>query len=169
MASFVWQGQGRCRRGVFAGSTFVFALLTSVLMAVLVPTAASAGVDDYPSRWRNAPMRSAVDTWNEYNRHCTSFVAWRLHSRNGFEMPFSANAAEWGTRAGRLGFPVDGTPAVGAVAWDPAGHVAWVESVSDGKVVVEEYNYGYTGAYHERTVSTGAFRYIHFKDIVANP
>ncbi len=33
-----------------------------------------------------------VDPWGEYNRECVSYVAWMLHSVNGFEMPFNDNA-----------------------------------------------------------------------------
>ncbi|MEP6629999.1 MAG: ricin-type beta-trefoil lectin domain protein, partial [Lapillicoccus sp.] len=126
-----------------------------------------AGVDDYPSQWRNAAKDSVVDSWGEYNRECTSFVAWRLHSRNGFEMPFHDNAAGWGADARARGYVVNSTPAVGSVAWDPGGHVAWVEAVSGTTVTIEEYNVNNDGAYHERTVVPSQFQYIHFKDLSA--
>lgn len=124
-----------------------------------------AGVDDYPSQWRDAAKDSLVDDWGEYNRECTSFVAWRLHSRNGFEMPFHDNATGWGTDAKARGYVVNSTPAVGSVAWDPGGHVAWVEAVSGTTVTIEEYNVNNDGAYHERAVATSQFQYIHFKDL----
>src|SRR4051794_11947019 len=66
---------------------------------VLLAPAASAGTDDYPAQWKNAPQDSVADQWGEYNRECTSFVAWRLHSRNGHEMDFHADATEWKQRA----------------------------------------------------------------------
>ncbi|WP_371480691.1 CHAP domain-containing protein [Kitasatospora sp. NBC_00315] len=113
-------------------------------------------------------MDSLIDTWHEYNRECTSFAAWRLHSRNGFEMPFNANATDWGSRAQALGFTVNGSPGLGSVAWG-SGHVAWVESVGTSTVTIEEYNYNYTGTYNERTVPTGTFQYIHFKDLATGP
>jgi len=62
------------------------------------------------------------------------------------------------------------TPAVGAIAWWSAGHVAWVESVNtNGTVTIEEYNNpAGSGAYNERPIATGSVSgYIHFKDISA--
>jgi len=141
------------------------AALLALVALTMGPTHAWAGVDDYPSQWRDAPKDSLIDMWNEYNRECTSFVAWRLHSRNGFEMPFHDNASGWGGDARARGYLVDSTPAVGAVAWDPANHVAWVEAVSGGTVTIEEYNIDNDGRYHERTLPTSQFQYIHFKDL----
>ncbi|MGW4651999.1 CHAP domain-containing protein, partial [Kitasatospora sp. NPDC004289] len=146
---------------------FLTILLTALLSVVAHPVA-HAWNDDYPAKWRNVPMDSVVDDWRMYNRECTSFTAWRLHSRNGYEIPFHANAGDWGYRARDLGIRVDNTPAVGSVAWS-SGHVAWVESVGNGTVTIEEYNYGYNGTYNERTVATGTFQYIHFKDIGGGP
>jgi surface antigen len=124
--------------------------------------------DDYPAKWRDAPMDSELDQWREYNRECTSFVAWALYSRNGFNMPFHDNANGWGPDAIKRGYAVNGTPAVGSVAWSDAGtygHVAYVVSVGGGDVTVEEYNEHYNGTYDKRTVAAGAFTgYIHFKD-----
>ncbi|GLY86141.1 CHAP domain-containing protein [Actinoallomurus iriomotensis] len=149
------------------------ALATTLIVGLVVATgvafapAATAGTDDYPSQWRNAPQDSVVDQWGEYNRECTSFVAWRLHARNGYEMDFHADATQWRQRAQAEGVRVDTTPAVGAVAWWSFGHVAWVEAVSGGNVTVEDYNYGLTGQYAERTISAGSpTNYLHFKDLV---
>jgi surface antigen len=124
--------------------------------------------DDYPAQWR-APVApdSVFDSWLESNRECTSFVAWALHSRNGFDMPFNADAKNWGTSAAAH-YTVDGKPAVGAVAWSDAGafgHVAWVAEVSGSTVTIEEYNFHYDWLYGWRTVASSAFRYIHFKDL----
>jgi surface antigen len=124
--------------------------------------------DDYPAQWRDRPMDSVLDQWREYNRECTSFVAWALYSRNGFSMPFHDNANGWGPDAARRGYAVNSTPAVGSVAWSNAGtwgHVAYVVSVSGGSVTIEEYNEHFTGTYDKRTVASAAFTgYIHFKD-----
>ena len=82
-----------------------------------------------------------LDEWNFYNRECTSFVAWCLNSRNG--IPFTnqyagaarwGNAGDWGHVARSLGFAVDGSPAVGAVAWWSGGHVGWVSAVNGSSV-----------------------------------
>jgi surface antigen len=125
--------------------------------------------DDYPSRWRNAPQDSMFDNWREYNRECTSFAAWALASRNGFNMPFNDNANRWGDRARALGYHVDGSPAVGSIAWSDAGrygHVAYVVDVSGGTVTIEEYNHDGAGHYGRRAVAASAFTgYIHFADV----
>lgn len=126
--------------------------------------------DDYP--YRHLAQDSRLDPWGEYVRECTSFAAWALHSRNGFDMPFYANAIDWGTIAARRGYAVNSTPALGAVAWNqhpPYGHVAWVSAVSGGSVTVQEYNYYGNGTYSTRTVPASSFRYIHFKDLTPAP
>jgi surface antigen len=156
--------------GLFArrrGAVIAVRCVTLALAAfVALPVAAShAGTDDYPSVWRNAPQDSTFDTWHEDNRECTSFVAWRLHSRNGFEMPFNDNASGWGPDARARGFAVNSTPAIGSVAWTSANHVAWVEAVSGATVTVEDYNSDFTGHYGEHTVAASSYQYIHFKDL----
>lgn len=136
---------------------------------------ATPGVDDYP--YQSHPW-SQVDPWGFYKRECTSFVAWRLNNDNG--LPFTnnghGNAGNWGIRAQQLGYPVNMSPAPGAVAWwgysasMPFGHVAWVHSVSGGNVVVEEYNWNNNHNYHTRSIPAGSVSgYIHYKDIVVAP
>lgn len=123
--------------------------------------------DDYP--WKHLAKDSGYDRWGMSIRNCTSWVAWALHSRNGFEMPFHDHAKNWGPRARALGFVVDGRPAVGAVAWSPTGeygHVAWVTEVSGGTVWVEEYNQRNDGAYGRRALD-GGYEYLHFRDLPA--
>lgn len=139
----------------------------AVTAAIVVPVAAIAGTDDYPAQWRTATQDSLLDSWGYYNRECTSYVAWRLHARNAYEMPRAiGNAGTWGAWFAQRGYAVDNSPAVGAVA-ESAGHVAWVEAVNgDGTVTVEEYNQNFQGVYGERTVPASAFHYIHVKDIV---
>ena len=145
------------------------AAIAVLLGALAMAPVALAGVDDYPAPWRApTPKDSMIDTWRYYNRECTSFVAWRLHSRNAFEMPHAiGNAGYWGTWAKNNGYPVNSTPAVGSVAWFSAGHVAWVEAVNNnGTVLIEEYNYDYNGNYHERTIANSSVTgFIHFKDM----
>lgn len=124
--------------------------------------------DDYPAKWRNVPQDSVFDAWREYNRECTSFAAWALSSRNGFEMPFFDDARNWGARAQRLGYRVDSSPAVGTIAWSNAGrwgHVAYVQAVNGGSVFIEDYNHRLDGHYDARWVPASTFTgYIHFKD-----
>lgn len=158
-------------------------VITSVLAAALLAggsltfaPAALAATDDYPAVWRDAPIDSMFDTWRMYNRECTSFAAWRLSSRNGFEIPFYNDAGNWGAEARARGYTVNTTPAVGAIAWWSYGHLGWVESVNaNGTVTTEEYNWrtadgGHDGAYHRRTIAASApTGYIHFKDLRAAP
>jgi surface antigen len=96
-------------------------------------------------------MDSVADNWGEWNRECTSFVAWRLHSRNGFEMPFHDDASGWAADAQSRGYTVDTNPAVGSVAyWTGGNHVAWVEAVhSPTSIDIEEFNLSGDGRYHE--------------------
>lgn len=133
--------------------------------------------DNYPSKYKNAARDSLVDEWNFYNRNCTSFVAWRLNSANGvrFTNQYAGaarwgHAKTWGTVARSRGIAVDSKPAVGSVAWSDKGdygHVAWVaEVLSGGRIVIEEYNYNWSGAYHKRTVAASSFTgFIHVRDI----
>jgi surface antigen len=124
--------------------------------------------DDYPPQWKNRAQDSVFDQWLEYNRECTSFAAWALYSRNGFNMPFHDNANNWCPDAAARGYVVNSTPALGSIAWSnhgTFGHVAYVVGVSSGSVTIEEYNYYGNGTYDKRTVPSAAFTgYIHFKD-----
>jgi surface antigen/uncharacterized protein len=132
--------------------------------------------NDYPAALLGT-QDSVFDNWGELNRECTSFVAWALATRNGFNMPFYANAQDWGNIADgsevapnghTYHYTVNSTPAVGSVAWEPAGHVAYVEQVAGASVRVEEYNEGYPknpGQYDTRWVADNEFQYIHFADV----
>ena len=145
------------------------------------PVSAASGVDDYPSRLKNAPQDSLVDPWQFYNRECTSFVAWRLNSEN--QVAFNdywqgqhwGNASNWKKAAVALKIPVDNHPSRGAVAWWAAGsagssrgHVAWVQTAGDGAITIEEYNYLHAGMYDTRTISSSSSLwpsgFIHIKD-----
>jgi len=141
------------------------------LFAFLASTAQAGSGDNYPDAWKNAPMDTAVDSWGYYNRECTSFVAWALHDRNGYDMPHAIGSAiDWQSWAQSNGVQVNNTPAVGAVAYFSYGHVAWVSAVSNGTVALEEYNYDYTGHYHTRTIATsGVTSFLHFSDITTPP
>jgi surface antigen len=131
--------------------------------------------NDYP--WATKPQDSGYDPWGEEYRECTSFVAWALHSRNDYNMPFHADAYLWGIKAAQLGIAVNHTPSVGSVAWEPQlpghyfGHVMWVSAVSGQMVTVEEYNEHGNGTYDKRTfnVSSEPYQYIHFKDLSYTP
>ena len=128
--------------------------------------------DDYP--FPDAPIPPAMeqaDPWNFYCRECTSFVAWRMNQlgvnfTNGMsgpngpptdDPPLFGNGEHWAEHASNLGYPVDNTPSVGAIAFfapgvsgaGDLGHVAYVAQMNgDGTIVIEEYNfnpaYGYS-------------------------
>ena len=141
------------------------------------------GGDDYPADCANisgedcrtAPLDAYVDRWAFYSRECTSFVAWRMnrdHGAGAFHNLMRGgrwgNAGDWDDNATRLGYQVTATPRVGAIAqWNGneiggVGHVAYVSEVHpDGRVTVEEYNYGTTGRYGVRG-PLRAPRYIYF-------
>lgn len=164
--------------------------LTTLLVAglVLVPAAAWA-IDDYP--YPTAPSccnnSCTADEWGFYKRECTSFVSWRMNNTNGVSFyncmpgPSGAgncnnrwtDAGNWSSHAVELGYTVNTTPAVGAIAqWNvgectgcSVGHVAWVQAVhTNGTVDVEEYNFSVSCGYSRRTSIT-APRYIHVADI----
>ena len=122
------------------------------------------------------------DPWRFYMRECTSFVAWKLNTANGFAFKndFDGNgsldfghAKDWGYVAPKFGYQVNSTPAVGSVAWsadNTYGHVAWVKAVNGEYVTIEEYNKNSDGNYSTRTIHKGAMTgYIHFKDITTTP
>ena len=122
---------------------------------------------------------SIGDPWGFVLRNCTSFVAWRLHERNGmggfgnhFRGEHWGDARNWDDVARRLGYRVDHVPAIGAVAQSDAGrvgHVAWVTAIGPGTVTIEEYNHALPGGYGSRTVPVGDFRYLHLADIAPSP
>ena len=156
----------------------------SALALILAGTGLSTGQsiaqaavlgDNYPSQWKYG---GGADSWGMYKRQCTSFVAFRLSSANGFTLPGGyGNAITWGGVAKSQGYRVDMTPAVGSVAWfgngvngaGSYGHVAWVAEVNGDTVTIEEYNYDagqgpekyWKRSFHKSKVSG----YIHFKDI----
>jgi len=117
------------------------------------------------------------DTWGYNYSNCTSWVAWRLSTNNGYTMPHAiGDASAWGSYFATHGHAPNNKPAPGAIAWESGGdHVAYVESVSanGSKVTISEYNEGFypgqpttgDGLYDTRTVPTGNFEYIHVKDI----
>lgn len=150
-------------------------MLVSILGGVSAKPDTVYAADDYPAKYKNLARDACVDEWNFYNRECTSFAAWCLNSRNGvaFHNRYGGvrwgNANNWGYAAKACGITVDMNPAVGSIWWSESGtygHVAWVSAVDGNNVRIEEYNYGYSGNYHERTVAANsAAGYIHIKDI----
>lgn len=148
----------------------VLLIIPAGVASTSIPVSAGSG-DNYPEPWRSAPLGAYNDTWGYSTRYCPSWVAWALHDRNKFEMPRAiGHAANWGIWASGK-YPVNRTPAAGAVAWwrastaYPYGHVAWVRAVSGSTVTIEEYNYGGSPTWHVRTIAASRAEYIHFKDL----
>jgi surface antigen len=152
------------------------AAAVTLLLSTPLPAGAALGSNDYP--YRGSVNR--LDPWGFYTGYCTSFAAWRLSQAGisfhgaSFTGPngtraFFGNAGSWDIAASSAGFAVDAIPAVGAVAvWHGGeagawwgGHVGYVMAVaSDGRAVIEEYNWTVRFAYGQRV--TRAPRYIHF-------
>jgi surface antigen len=124
--------------------------------------------DDYP--WPNQATDTqggGLSPLGYYYRECVDFVAWRLNRDAGSSSapfrwtwnnltPGGGNASSWASAWKSHGWATGNTPVVGAVAWFSYNHVAYVQSVpGDGTVVLEEYNWVGSHAYHKRTVSTG--------------
>ncbi|WP_089911952.1 CHAP domain-containing protein [Lentzea albida] len=112
--------------------------------------------------------------------NCTNYAAYRLIN-NGADASYlrgHGDAYQWGHRARQYGVAVNGTPAVGSIAWwdrnsngsGAYGHVACVEEVGPGYVIISEDNYG--GNFHWKKLTPGGYYptgFIHFKDVVAPP
>lgn len=126
--------------------------------------------DDYPQRFKNGRVWVDADDWGQYVKECTSFVAYRLSTVNGFTIPTAyGNGSEWGYRARREGYRVDNNPALGSVAWydNQYKHVAWVSNVMGDNIEIEEYNWGGDHIYHKQVVNKNTVTgFIHFKDVV---
>jgi surface antigen len=109
------------------------------------------------------------DQWGYEYRNCTSYVAWRL-ARAGVRAALFrdlGDASKWLSGAVRQpGVTVSRVPSPGAVAvWVVSagtGHVAWVDSVQGGKVIVSDYNYAGTGAFATHEVTAPPAGYIRF-------
>jgi surface antigen len=124
--------------------------------------------DDYP--WFDQATDSqggGLSPLGYYNRECVDFVAWRLNRDAGSTSapwrwtwstltPGGGNASSWSSAWSNHGWATSTTPVVGAVAWFNYNHVAYVQSIgSDGSVMLEEYNWNGSHAYHTRTVAAG--------------
>jgi hypothetical protein len=124
--------------------------------------------DDYP--WPTAAtddQGGGLSPLGYYYRECVDFVAWRLNRDAGATgspwkwtwgklTPGGGNGDAWAGNWAAKGRPTGKTPVVGAVATFNYNHVAYVQSVpGDGTVVLEEYNWMGSHAYHTRTIPIG--------------
>ncbi|WP_051138807.1 CHAP domain-containing protein [Agromyces italicus] len=128
--------------------------------------------DDYPW-WDQLPddYGGGLSPLRYYYRECVDFVAWRLNRDAGVtSAPWkwdwsnlaSGSAYAWADEWASRGWPTSSTPVVGAVAWFPYNHVAYVQSInSDGSVNIEEYNQNSDHSYHQRTIPAGEALYLY--------
>jgi len=128
--------------------------------------------DDYPW-WDQTPddYGGGLSPLRYYYRECVDFVAWRLNRDAGVtSAPFkwdwsnlaSGSAYAWADAWASKGWPTSSEPVIGAVAWFPYNHVAYVQSInSDGSVNIEEYNQNSDHSYHRRTIPAGGALYLY--------
>ena len=127
------------------------------------------GGGGYPGAWANAPQDTVVDDWALYNRECVSYVAWKIASTGRFVPYFNGqgNANQWESYVARYGIKSGTIPVVGSAAvlhGGAYGHVMYVEAVSDDKsrITISEYNYGWSGMYSKRSISSAGLTYLYF-------
>lgn len=144
----------------------------------------TTGTDDYPFKdlphclltsagsYAGCPAGSQSE-FNAFNRECVDFVMWRMNQQLGdTQAPWTVmngnfrpdggvlgNARDYRSAWENKGWPVDKTPAVGAVAWfgptnalapSGYGHVAIVKEVlPDGSYIEEGYNFGLPPGDHQ--------------------
>jgi hypothetical protein len=128
--------------------------------------------DDYPW-WDQVPddYGGGLSPLRYYYRECVDFVAWRLNRDAGVtSAPWkwdwgslgAGSAYSWADAWARNGWPTSSEPVVGAVAWFPYNHVAYVQSVNgDGTVTIEEYNWNSDHSYHRRTIPVSDALYLY--------
>ncbi len=128
--------------------------------------------DDYPW-WDQIPddYGGGLSPLRYYYRECVDFVAWRLNRDAGStSAPFkydwsnlaSGSAYVWADEWVAHGWPTSSEPVVGAVAWFPYNHVAYVQSINgDGTVNIEEYNQNSDHSYHRRTIAKADALYLY--------
>ncbi len=110
---------------------------------------------------------AASGSWGYTGGWCTWYV-YNARNNAGKYLPNNlGNADSWPYNAAAMGYRVDYSPEVGAVACDPGNmHVMFVEKVyDDGSILVSEGGWGYSPySYNKRHMSAwraGSFQYIH--------
>lgn len=134
--------------------------------AAYAASGALAAGDDYPWFYESTDDQGGgLSPLGYYYRECVDFVAWRLNGDAGTTAspyrwtwstltPSGGDGANWGYAWKRQGWATGTEPEAGAVAWFPgANHVAYVKDVlEDGRVLLEEYNWGGKHSYGQRIV-----------------
>lgn len=96
-------------------------------------------------------FKSHIFPWGQ----CTWYIAQRRL------IPWGGNAKNWIASARAYGYKIGITPAVGAIVslkdsgWQARlwGHVAYVEEVKNGQIIISEMNYKGRGVYSKRVLS----------------
>jgi surface antigen len=159
----------------------VAGILTALVVVAVVTSPGSASATG-PCENETCPNGAAwLDAmggtyWNQYSGHnCTNYVAWRQIGNGIPVFQPGGDAEAWARGGAAAGIRVDDEPSVGAVAhWGAgegghgsAGHVAYVEEVTDTEITVSEDSYS-EGPFRWRTIPRGDAaappRYIHFED-----
>ena len=143
----------------------------------------SGSLGDYPWNSSNCPMWGYLSTGgvppgngedgHGYGcRQCASYVAWKIAKVTGKYYSWG-NAVNFTQSAINAGYSAGGPQAGSIAVMDPGtagvseGHVAWVEAVNGGSVLISQYNYNYGagyGMYSEMWLSSSAFdHYVHIK------
>lgn len=135
--------------------------------------------DTYPYKTSPHCPNCQADPWAFFKRECVSYTAHKINESgtsfhnhmqgpNGVTGQFG-HAGNWDNNATNIGFTVNSTPSVGAVAvWNPnsgagmpVGHVAWIESVNPNNTVnITEYNFAVPYGYGTRS-GVSANQYFH--------
>lgn len=125
-----------------------------------------AAVNDYPFRDGTIDRISVLGYGT---RSCTDFVMWRMNrDANCLHSPWkytwstvrktNGNAIGWKHDWELHGWKTGITPVPGCIAWfgtsaGALGHVAYVQAVGPGYVVLEDYNWGGTHGYHKHQMN----------------
>ncbi|HPU14021.1 MAG TPA: Ig-like domain repeat protein [Aeromicrobium sp.] len=158
-------------------------LLSFLVLAALVPISTSASAFTLICTAKTKTEVAACDTsgyakvmdnmhWRMYAGHnCTNYAAYRMKAA-GVPEPkiLMGNARDWAANATKLGYVVDQRPAKGSIAqWSKAAsHVAYVEEVGDGYMVLSEDSYTSKTYRRYKVLSTDKWypeSFIHFKDL----
>lgn len=109
--------------------------------------------------------------WRMYPGHnCTNYAAWRMKLA-GVPEPeiLMGNARDWPANAASLGYVVNTTAAVGAIAvWSSASHLGYVEEVAADHLVISDDSYGSKVFKRTTLLPTDSWYpdlFIHFKDV----
>lgn len=121
----------------------------------------------YPEPYRSARKGSLTDPSTCYNRHCTSYCAWKIKEATGNWPKRTGNmdAKDWIARLAENGYskrvstPSGNGKCVGVLTGGKYGHVVW----ADNNLFISEYNYNSNGNYHERTVAANSFIWVQIK------